>query len=165
MDQALVETGVITNRFKRKHPGRSVASFAVGTRALYDLLDDNPDFAFLEAEYVNDPNVIRENPKVVAVNSAIEMDLTGQVCADSIGTYQFSGVGGQMDFMRGAALSEGGKPVIAMASVTGKGEIPIGIASSPTEKGFVKFTVNKVGLVSTFLHSMNVGDIMGVPTF
>ena len=117
----LLQKGVITNRFKRKHPGRVVTSFALGTRALYDLFDDNPDFAFLDAQYVNDGNVIAKNPKVVAVNSAIEMDLTGQVCADSIGTYQFSGVGGQMDFLRGAALSDGGKPVIAMASVTAKG--------------------------------------------
>lgn len=117
----LLAKGVITNRFKRKHPGRVVTSFALGTRALYDLFDDNPDFAFLDAQYVNDGNVIAKNPKVVAVNSAIEMDLTGQVCADSIGTYQFSGVGGQMDFLRGAALSDGGKPVIAMASVTAKG--------------------------------------------
>lgn len=117
----LLEKGVITNRFKKKHPGRVVTSFALGTRQLYDLFHDNPDFAFLDAQYVNDGKVIRANPKVVAINSAIEMDLTGQVCADSIGTWQYSGVGGQMDFMRGAALSDGGKPIIAMASVTGKG--------------------------------------------
>lgn len=117
----LMAKGVITNRFKKKHPGRVVTSFALGTRQLYDLFHDNPDFAFLDAQYVNDGKVIRANPKVVAINSAIEMDLTGQVCADSIGTWQYSGVGGQMDFMRGAALSPGGKPIIAMASSTGKG--------------------------------------------
>lgn len=117
----LLEQGVITNRFKKKHPGRVVTSFALGTRKLYDLFHDNPEFAFLDAQYVNDGKVIRANPKVVAINSAIEMDLTGQVCADSIGTWQYSGVGGQMDFMRGAALSDGGKPIIAMASTTGKG--------------------------------------------
>lgn len=117
----LLEQGVITNRFKKKHPGRVVTSFALGTRQLYDLFHDNPEFAFLDAQYVNDGKVIRDNPKVVAINSAIEMDLTGQVCADSIGTWQYSGVGGQMDFMRGAALSPGGKPIIAMASTTGKG--------------------------------------------
>ena len=98
-----------------------VTSFAIGSRRLYDNVDDNPYFAFLDAQYVNDGKVIRENPKVVAINSAIEVDLTGQVCADSIGTYQYSGVGGQMDFMRGAALSEGGKPIIALCSTTGKG--------------------------------------------
>jgi acyl-CoA hydrolase len=117
----LLAKGVITNSHKKKHPGRTVTSFALGTRRLYDLFHDNPDFAFLDAQYVNDGKVIRANPKVVAINSAIEMDLTGQVCADSIGTWQYSGVGGQMDFMRGAALSPGGKPIIAMASTTGKG--------------------------------------------
>lgn len=117
----LLEKGAINNRFKKKHPGRTVTSFALGSRRLYDLFHDNPEFAFLDAQYVNDGKVIRENPKVVAINSAIEMDLTGQVCADSIGTWQYSGVGGQMDFMRGAALSPGGKPIIAMASTTGKG--------------------------------------------
>lgn len=117
----LLAKGVITNTHKKKHTGRVVTSFALGTRELYDLLHDNPEFAFLDAQYVNDGKVIRANPKVVAINSAIEMDLTGQVCADSIGTWQYSGVGGQMDFMRGAALSPGGKPIIAMASTTGKG--------------------------------------------
>ena len=117
----LLEQGVISNRFKKKHRGKVVTSFAIGSRRLYDNVDDNPYFAFLDAQYVNDGKVIRENPKVVAINSAIEVDLTGQVCADSIGTYQYSGVGGQMDFMRGAALSEGGKPIIALCSTTGKG--------------------------------------------
>ena len=117
----LVESGVVNNARKHKHPGKVVTAFAFGTRKLYDLVDDNPSFAFLDVQYVNDTKVIRANPKVVAVNSAIEVDLTGQVCADSIGTYQYSGVGGQMDFMRGAALSEGGKPIIALCSTTGKG--------------------------------------------
>lgn len=118
----LLERGVITNRYKRKFKDRVVAGFALGTRALYDRVHDNPEFAFLDAQYVNAGHVIRQNPRVVAVNSAIEVDLTGQVCADSVGTLQFSGVGGQMDFMRGAALSEGGKPVIALRSVTSRGE-------------------------------------------
>lgn len=121
----LVESGVITNARKKKHRGRTVTAFAFGTRKLYDLVDDNPFFGFLDVQYVNDTKVIRENPKVVAINSAIEVDLTGQVCADSIGTFQYSGVGGQMDFMRGAALSEGGKPIIAMCSTTGKGHSKI----------------------------------------
>jgi acyl-CoA hydrolase len=93
----------------------------LGTRKLYDFIDDNPEFAFLDIDYVNEPAVIRRNKRVVAINSAIELDLTGQVCADSIGTMQFSGVGGQIDFMRGAALSDGGKPFIAITSRTGKG--------------------------------------------
>jgi acyl-CoA hydrolase len=117
----LMEKAVITNRFKTIHPHKTVTAFALGTRRLYDFVDDNPAFAFLDIDYVNEPFIIRRNAKVVAINSAIEVDLTGQVCADSIGTYQYSGVGGQMDFMRGAALSEGGKPIIALTSRTAKG--------------------------------------------
>ena len=138
---SLLENGVITNRFKKKHPGRIVTSFAIGTRRLYDLVHDNAQFAFLEAQYVNDGKVIRENPKVVAINSAIEIDLTGQVCADSIGTYQYSGTGGQLDFLRGAALSKGGKPIIAMASTTGKGLSKI-----------VPFLKQGAGVVTTRAH-------------
>jgi 4-hydroxybutyrate CoA-transferase len=118
----LVEKGIINNSEKRIHPNRIVSSFALGTRKLYDFMDDNPNLAMLDCAYVNDTAVIRRNPKVTAVNSAIEVDLTGQVCADSIGTYQYSGVGGQMDFIRGASLSMGGKPIIALPSATRKGE-------------------------------------------
>ncbi len=117
----LIEKGVVTNRYKKIHPDKSVVGFALGSRSLYDYVDDNPAFAFLDIDYVNDPHVIGRNPRMVAINSAIEIDLTGQVCADSIGTYQYSGVGGQMDFMRGASLSEGGMPIIALTSRTGKG--------------------------------------------
>lgn len=117
----LVKRGVITGRQKKIHPGKLVAGFAMGTRKLYDFLDDNPQVAMLDISYVNDPSVIRRNPKVVAINSAVEIDLTGQVCADSIGTKMWSGVGGQMDFFRGASLSPGGKPVVALPSQTGKG--------------------------------------------
>ncbi|HQV52035.1 MAG: acetyl-CoA hydrolase/transferase family protein [Flavobacteriales bacterium] len=147
----LVESGVINNRFKKKHPGRVVTSFAIGTRRLYDLLHDNPQFAFLDAQYVNDGKVIRENPKVVAINSAIEMDMTGQVCADSIGTYQYSGVGGQLDFMRGAALSKEGKPIIAMGSVTKKGISKI-----------VPFLKEGAGVVTTRAHMHYVVTEFGV---
>ncbi len=119
----LVESGVITNHKKVKHRGKLATAFVLGTRKLYDFVDDNPQVVFLGVDYVNDTKNIRANPKVIAMNSAIEIDLTGQVCADSIGTYQYSGVGGQMDFIRGAALSEGGKPIIAMPSVTGKGRV------------------------------------------
>jgi len=117
----LVEKGVINGENKAVHPGKIVGSFAMGTRALYDFMDDNPLVAMLDVAYVNDTGVIRRNPKVTAINSAIEVDLTGQVCADSIGTYQYSGVGGQMDFIRGASLSEDGKPIIALTSTTRKG--------------------------------------------
>ncbi|MCW5908311.1 MAG: acetyl-CoA hydrolase/transferase family protein [Chitinophagales bacterium] len=117
----LVESGVINGSAKRKHPGKIVSSFAMGTRKLYDFIHDNPMVAMLDVAYVNDTSVIRKNDKVTAINSAIEIDLTGQVCADSIGSRIFSGVGGQMDFIRGASLSEGGKPIIALPSVTAKG--------------------------------------------
>lgn len=137
----LIKKDVITNKYKKKHRGKTVTSFAIGSRELYTFIDDNPGFAFLEAEYVNDGRIIRTNPKVVAINSAIEIDLTGQVCADSIGTYQYSGVGGQMDFIRGASLSEGGKPIIAMASSTRKGVSKI-----------VPFLKQGAGVVTTRSH-------------
>ncbi|OEY73300.1 acetyl-CoA hydrolase/transferase family protein [Salegentibacter salarius] len=117
----LVKSGVITGRNKEIKTGKLVTCFAIGSPELYDFIDDNPIVHFKEAAYTNDTAIIRRNPKVTAINSAIEIDLTGQVCADTIGKYQFSGVGGQMDFIRGAALSEGGKPIIAMPSITKNG--------------------------------------------
>ncbi len=117
----LIETGVITNQHKKKHRGKTVTSFLVGSRKLYDFVDDNPSIVTLGIDYVNDTAVIRTNPKVTAINSAIEVDITGQICSDSIGAYHYSGVGGQMDFVRGASLSEHGKPIIALPSITTKG--------------------------------------------
>jgi len=117
----LVEKGVINGALKKKHPGMIVSSFVVGSKKLYDFIDDNPIVQMLDFEYVNSTSVIQKNPKVVAINSAIEIDITGQVCADSIGSKIYSGVGGQMDFIRGASLSEGGKPIIALASTTKRG--------------------------------------------
>ena len=117
----LFEKDIINNKYKQIHPNKSVTAFALGTKKLYDYVDDNPAFQFLDIDYVNEPGVIRRNNKMVAINSAIEVDITGQICADSIGTYQYSGVGGQMDFIRGASLSEGGKPIIALPSRTAKG--------------------------------------------
>lgn len=117
----LVKSGVITGKNKEIKTGKLVTCFAIGSPELYDFIDDNPIVHFKEAAYTNDTAIIRRNPKVTAINSAIEIDLTGQVCADTIGKYQFSGVGGQMDFIRGAALSEGGKPIIAMPSITKNG--------------------------------------------
>jgi acyl-CoA hydrolase len=116
----LLEKGIITNQHKRKYRGKTVSSFMLGSRKLYDFVDDNPSIAMLGIDYTNDTSVIRTNPKVTAINSAIEVDITGQVCSDSIGTYHYSGVGGQMDFVRGASLSEGGKPIIALPSTTAK---------------------------------------------
>ncbi len=151
----LLESGVITNKYKAIHPNKTVAGFAVGSRALYDYVDDNPAFAFLDIDYVNEPHVIRRNPRVVAINAAIEVDLTGQVCADSIGTYQYSGVGGQMDFMRSAALSEGGKPIIALTSRTAKG-IPRIVpflkpgAGVVTTRAHVHYVVTEYGVAYLF---------------
>jgi len=151
----LVEKGVLTNRYKKKHKGKIATSFAIGSRNLYDYVDDNPQFVFLEASYVNDGNVIRANPRVAAINSALEIDITGQVCADSIGTFQYSGVGGQMDFMRGAALSEGGKPIIAMQSATKKGEskiVPVlkTGASVATSRAHMHYVVTEYGIANLF---------------
>ncbi|HLF35263.1 MAG TPA: acetyl-CoA hydrolase/transferase C-terminal domain-containing protein [Cyclobacteriaceae bacterium] len=117
----LFEKGVITNSEKSIVPGHIVSSFAMGTKKVYDFIDDNPRVAMMDVSFVNDVRIIRRNPKVTAINSAIEIDLTGQVCADSIGTKHFSGVGGQMDFIRGASYSRGGKPIIALTSRTRKG--------------------------------------------
>lgn len=147
----LIQTGVINNKKKRIHPGKSVTGFAVGTRKLYDFIHDNPAVVFLDIDYVNDPGVIKRNPKVVAINSAIEVDITGQVCADSIGTYQYSGIGGQMDFIRGATLSEGGKPIIALTSRTHHGVARIVPylrqgAGVVTTRGHVHYVVTEYGV-------------------
>ena len=151
----LIEKGVITNRYKKKHKGKIATSFAAGTRRLYDFIDDNPLFSFLEASYINDDKIIRSNPKAIAINSAIEIDLTGQVCSDSIGTFQFSGVGGQMDFIRGAALSEGGKAIIAMHSQTSNGQSKIVPflkegAGVVTTRAHVHYVVTEYGVVNLF---------------
>jgi acyl-CoA hydrolase len=126
-----------------------------GTRKLYDFVHDNPQMRVMDIAYVNDTSVIRRNPKATAINSAIEIDLTGQVCADSIGTYQFSGIGGQMDFIRGASLSEGGKPIIALPSVTTKGQSRIVPflkqgAGVVTTRGHVHWVVTEYGIVNLF---------------
>lgn len=118
----LIESGVITCNYKGTLRGRILATFLVGSKRLYDFVNDNPFIELKESSMVNDTARIRKNPKMVAINSAIEVDVTGQVCADSIGAKMYSGVGGQMDFIRGASLSEGGKAIIALPSITKKGE-------------------------------------------
>jgi acyl-CoA hydrolase len=147
----LLEKGVITNEHKKKHRGKTVTSFLLGSRKLYDFVDDNPSVAVLGIDYVNDTAVIRTNPKVTAINSAIEVDITGQVCSDSIGAYHYSGVGGQMDFMRGAALSEGGKPIIALPSTTSKGQSRI-----------VSFLKEGAGVVTTRAHAHYIVTEYGI---
>ena len=119
----LVEAGVITNERKTFHPGKIIAGFVLGTQRLYDFVDDNPIVELHPSEYVNDPFNIAKNDRMVSINSAIQVDLTGQVCADSIGTRLYSGVGGQVDFVRGAARSQGGMPIIAFPSTARGGQI------------------------------------------
>ncbi|WP_226064152.1 acetyl-CoA hydrolase/transferase family protein [Kaistella polysaccharea] len=155
----LVANDVITNKYKGTHLNRTITSFAFGTRKLYDYIDDNPSFAFMDVEHVNYPINIMKNKKMIAINSAIEIDLTGQVCADSIGTYQFSGIGGQMDFMRGAALSEGGKPIIAISSRTKKGIPRITPFLKPgagvvTTRGHIHYVVTEYGVA--YLYGKNL---------
>ncbi|MEO9477678.1 MAG: acetyl-CoA hydrolase/transferase C-terminal domain-containing protein [Cyclobacteriaceae bacterium] len=147
----LVESGVINNKLKTQHKDVLVSGFLIGSRKLYDFVDDNPLVRMLDIQYVNDTAVIRRLPKMTSINSAIEVDITGQVCADSIGTRMFSGVGGQMDFIRGASLSPGGKPIIALTSVTKRGESKI---SSFLKEG--------AGVVTTRAHMHYVATEYGI---
>ena len=151
----LFEKDVINNKYKQIHPNKVVTAFALGTKRLYNYVNDNPAFQFLDIDYVNDPHVIRRNNKMVAINSAIEIDITGQVCADSIGTYQYSGVGGQMDFIRGSSLSIGGKPIIALPSRTTKGVSRIVSTLKPgagvvTTRAHVHYVVTEYGVAYLF---------------
>jgi acyl-CoA hydrolase len=151
----LVEKGVVTNEAKTFHRGKIVASFVMGSRKLYDFIDNNPLVEFHPTDYVNDPFNIARNDKMISINAAIEVDLTGQVCADSIGDRQYSGVGGQMDFIRGAALSEGGKPIIALPSCTSAGESRIVSNLKPgagvvTTRAHIHFVVTEFGIADLF---------------
>jgi len=151
----LIEKGIITGEEKEIKTGKLVTCFALGSQKLYDFVDDNPLVHFKEAGYTNDTAIIRQNPKVTAINSAIEIDLTGQVCADTIGKYQFSGVGGQMDFIRGASLSEGGKAIIAMPSITSKGFSKIVPylkegAGVTTTRAHVHYIATEYGIVNLY---------------
>lgn len=151
----LIESGVVTNAKKKVHRGKCVSGFLLGSRRLYDFVNDNPSILQLEMDYVNNPNTIARNPKVVAINSAVEIDLTGQVCADSIGHRVISGVGGQMDFMRGAALSSGGKPIIALTSQTKHGLSKIVSSLKPgagvvTTRAHVHYVVTEYGVAHLY---------------
>lgn len=151
----LIENGVVTGEDKEVKTGKLVTCFAVGSQKLYDFVDDNPLVHFKEAGYTNDTAIIRKNPKVTAINSAIEIDITGQVCADTIGSRQYSGVGGQMDFIRGASLSKGGKPIFAMPSVTAKGISKITPylkqgAGVTTTRAHVHYVATEFGVVDLF---------------
>jgi 4-hydroxybutyrate CoA-transferase len=150
----LVEMGVITNRFKRVHPNRITTGFVNGTKRLYDFVHDNPTVEFHPSDRVNDTALIRQNDKMIAINSALEIDLTGQVCADSLGHRIYSGIGGQMDFVRGAALSSGGKPIIALPATAAKGAVSRIVpelkpgAGVVTTRGHVHWVVTEFGAVN-----------------
>lgn len=157
----LINSGVITGELKKKRQYKIVSSFMLGTRRLYDFVDDNPSVEMLDIGYVNDTHIIRQNPKVTAINSALEVDITGQICADSIGSKMYSGVGGQMDFMRGASLSEGGKPIIAMPSTTSTGESKIVSMLKPgagvvTTRAHVHYVITEYGIA--YLHGKSLTD-------
>ena len=151
----LILKDVINGDYKGVDPGRALATFLMGSKRLYDYVNDNPFVEMRTSDYVNDVSIIKQNPRMVAINSAIEVDMTGQVCADSIGTKMYSGVGGQMDFIRGASLSEGGKAIIALPSVTNKGvsrivpSLKIG-AGVVTTRAHVHYIITEYGIANLY---------------
>lgn len=157
----LVEAGVVTNAYKASQKGRTCTSFAMGSQKLYKWLNNNPAVVFLDIGYVNETSVASAQPKLTAINSAIEVDLTGQVVSDSIGSRIYSGVGGQVDFMRAAALSQGGKPILALPSRTGKGKariVPLitqggGVVTS---RAHVHYVVTEYGIA--YLHGKSLRE-------
>ena len=157
----LMKEGVIDNSLKRVHPGVSVAALAIGSKEMYEYIDHNHSMAFFDVAYTNNPFLISQNPKACAINSAIEIDLTGQICADSIGTTIFSSVGGQHDFMYGCSLSEGGKTFIAMSSRTTKGKNKIVPTLTPgagvvTTRFQTQYVATEYGIV--YLHNLNLAQ-------
>lgn len=158
----LVRNGNISNKYKQVHPGKIVTSFAMGTRALYDFVDDNPNIRFLASDFVNNPRTICKNDRVVAINSALQVDLTGQVCADSLGYKFYSGIGGQVDFVRGASLSKGGMPILALPSTAMNGTVSRIVthldegAGVVTSRGDVHYVVTEFGAV--YLHGKTVRE-------
>jgi acyl-CoA hydrolase/GNAT superfamily N-acetyltransferase len=158
----LVEKGVINNSRKTLHRGKIIASFVIGSRKLYDFIDDNPSVEFHPTEYVNDPFVIAQNDKMISINSAIEVDLTGQVCSDSLGELFYSGIGGQVDFVRGASRAKEGRPIIALPSTVKDGVISRIVptlkpgAGVVTSRGDVHYVVTEYG--SAYLHGKTVRE-------
>ena len=151
----LILKDVINGNYKEINRGRALATFLIGSQKLYDYVDDNPFIEMRASNYTNDVSIIKQNPKMVAINSAIEVDVTGQVCADSIGAHMYSGVGGQMDFIRGASLSEGGKAIIALPSVTRNGISRIVPSLKPgagvvTTRSHVHYVVTEFGVASLY---------------
>jgi 4-hydroxybutyrate CoA-transferase len=162
----LVEEGVITNEVKTLHPGKCVAGFVLGSQLLFDWADNNPIVELHPTDYVNDPFIIAQNERMISINSAIQIDLTGQVCADSIGEVFYSGVGGQVDFVRGAARSKGGKPIIALPATAKNGTISRIVpvldrgAGVVTSRGDVHYVATEYGVVN--LHGQSVRQRAGL---
>lgn len=158
----LVRDGIVTNARKSLHRGKILATFAMGTRALYDFVHDNPMCEFRPNEYANDPFVIAQNDRMVSINAALEVDLTGQVCADSLGEYFYSGIGGQVDFVRGAARSKGGKPIIALPATAQGGTVSRIVstlkpgAGVVTSRGDVHYVVTEFGVA--YLHGKSIRE-------
>lgn len=156
----LVEAGVINNEKKSIHPGKIVAGFLLGTKHVFNFVDNNPLIEFHPTKYVNDPFIIAQNHKMVAINSALQVDLSGQVCADSIGHSIYSGIGGQVDFIRGAARSKGGKPIIALPATAKDGAVSRIVprvdpgAGVVTSRGDVHYVVTEFGVA--YLHGKNI---------
>ncbi len=151
----LILKDVINGNYKGVDPGRALATFLMGSKRLYDYVNDNPFVEMRSSDYVNDVSTIKMNPRMVAINSAVEVDVTGQVCADSIGSKMYSGVGGQMDFIRGASLSEGGKAIIALPSVTKHGISRIVPTLKPgagvvTTRAHVHYVVTEYGVANLY---------------
>jgi 4-hydroxybutyrate CoA-transferase len=158
----LIEAGVITGARKNFNPRKIILAFVLGAKKLFDFVDNNPIFEFRPSAYTNDPLQIARNDNMVAINSALEVDLTGQVCSDSLGTYFYSGIGGQVDFLRGAAYSRGGKPIIALPSTAKKGTISRIVATlSPgagvvTSRGLIRYVVTDYGVA--YLHGKSIRE-------
>ncbi len=158
----LCEAGVITNKKKTIHPGKIITTFCMGTKKLYDFVNDNPLVEFHPSEYVNNPYIISLNDKMVAINSALEIDLTGQVTAESLGYLFHSGIGGQADFMRGASKSRGGKPIIALPSTARDGTVSRIVphlseaAGVVTSRGDVHYVVTEYGVA--YLHGKSIRE-------
>jgi len=158
----LIEAGVLTGARKNYKPRKIILGFALGTKQLFDYVDNNPIFEFHPTAYTNDPALIARNDNMIAINSALQVDLTGQVCSDSIGTYFYSGIGGQVDFLRGASRSRGGKPIIALASTARRGTISRIVpmltpgAGVVTSRGLIRYIVTEFGVA--YLHGKSIRE-------
>src|ERR1700687_1717346 len=158
----LIEAGVLTGARKNFKPRKIILGFALGSKRLFEFVDNNPIFEFHPTAYTNDPALIARNDKMVAINSALQIDLTGQVCSDSIGNQFYSGIGGQVDFLRGASRSKGGKPIIAISSTAKQGTISRIVptldpgAGVVTSRGLVRYIVTEYGIA--YLHGKSIRE-------